>query len=109
MHACAPWVVRELSPAKKIACSESPAKYSGTWSFALAASQPLVTGEISVRGNQITFADEMLAEGQNVPICAEGHTNTWSYADETLTFEPNGADRWDQRAGDMGASLFPVE
>ena len=81
----------------------------GTWSFALVEGQPVVTGEITVEGDQISFGDETPAEGQNVPTCEEGHSYTWSYDDETLTFEPNGTDPCSHRASDLGASFFPSE
>lgn len=81
----------------------------GTWSFALAAGPPLVTGDVVVEGWEITFGDETQAEGQNVPTCAEHHTYTWSFEDDTLTFEPKGDDPCGHRAGDLHADFFPDE
>lgn len=81
----------------------------GTWSFALVAGNPVVTGDITVDGREITFGDETPAEGQNVPTCEEHATYTWSYEDEALTFEPVGEEPCGHRASDLGATFFPAE
>lgn len=81
----------------------------GTWSFAIVAGQPLVTGDFTVDGRRITFGDETPAEGQNVPTCEEHGTYTWSFEDNELSFEPVGEDPCDHRAGDLNATFFPSE
>lgn len=81
----------------------------GTWSFALVAGNPVYTGDITVEGRQITFGDETPAEGQNVSLCEEHATYTWSFEEDALTFEVVGEEPCTHRAGDLGATFFPAE
>lgn len=81
----------------------------GTFSFALVAGNPVYTAEITVEGRRITFGDETPAEGQNVSLCEEHATYTWSLEGDALTFEAVGEEPCTHRAGDLGATFFPAE
>lgn len=82
---------------------------AGTWTFALVEGQPLLTGEITVDGREITFGDETPAEGQNVTLCEEHATYRWQMEEDKLTFEPVGEDPCDNRAGDLNATFLRTD